>query len=69
MSAELELSRIAGALERIANALEGKSMRAVPVTIKLDGKVLAQSVVRETIKRAARGPSGLVGGSLGPDES
>lgn len=36
----------------------------IPVTIRLDSKVLSEAVVRYSLNRAARGPSSLVGGSL-----
>lgn len=34
------------------------------VVLNLDGRQLARGVVRYTVERAARGPSGLIGGSL-----
>lgn len=60
------LMRIADAAERIAAALEAKPRGALPgsITVTLDGKQLAGAVLRETLKKAARGPSSLVGGSL-----
>lgn len=59
-----DLSRIADALERIADAFEGPQDLARGVTVKLDGRVISQEVVRHVLKQAARGPSGLTGGSL-----
>lgn len=37
---------------------------AVPITLKLDGRVLMERVTHFALKRAARGPASLVGGSL-----
>lgn len=46
------------------NALGNIQINASPVTLTLNERVLAEGVVRYTLRRAARGPSSLVGGSL-----
>lgn len=63
----LPLGRIANALERIAEALEsGPALEVTPnvTNIYLDGEQISRSVTKHVIRRADRGPSPLVGGSL-----
>lgn len=65
MSVESELVRISDALERIADALaQPTQLNPGHTTVQIDGKTVADAVVRYTMRHAARGPSSLVGGSL-----
>jgi len=56
--------RIASALRRRANRFDPPQPVVIHPTFTLDGRVLAESVARYSLSRAARGPSSLVGGSL-----
>lgn len=47
-----------------AGGMGGLQIMPGNVTIKLDARTIAQAVVDYTLRRAARGPSSLVGGSL-----
>jgi hypothetical protein len=67
MSAEQDLVqlRIATALERIADALvQPVHIDPGHMTLRVDGRELASTVVNYTLQQAARGPSSLIGGSL-----
>jgi len=69
-----DITRIANALERIAAALEGRrepffTKSATPtIKLQIDGQEIARAVVRETLRKAARGPSSLIGGKLSSGE-
>lgn len=39
-------------------------IQSTPVSLRIDGREVANAVIRHTLNRAARGPSNMVGGSL-----
>lgn len=48
----------------IGSLLGGMSIQSAPVYVVLDGRVIARSVLQQTLRKAARGPTSLVGGAL-----
>jgi len=48
----------------LAALFNGMTISSTPIYITLDGRVLARAVVQQTLRKAARGPSSLVGGAL-----
>ena len=65
MNDHAELERIASALERIAKSLEaGVITKTQSKVFTLDGRTIAQQIMRYTLSQAARGPSTLTGSKL-----
>lgn len=56
----------AGGLSAINNGGMGNQLQIqpAPVLVYLDGRLIARSVLQQTLRKAARGPSTLVGGQL-----